>query len=96
MLILVLFLCAGYVFAVWLPRLAVASIASILAAMLAGQFARTTRLFLQHSHRDLDYDRRPARAQRRAMRASLRLALNRTELRSLLPCVVARVDGRAA
>lgn len=89
-------LCIAYVGIIWLPRLVVGLIALIIAIGLSRRVARTTRQLLELRRADLDYDRRPTRAQRRLMRASLRLALHQTELRSLFPALMAWVDARAA
>ncbi|WP_137787743.1 hypothetical protein [Sphingomonas sp. 3P27F8] len=81
-----------YIGAILLPRVLVACAAALVAAILAVKARGLTRLILVHSPRDLDYDRKPSRAQRRVMRASLQVALDQTELRSLFPTLVGRAD----
>ena len=93
MVIIILVLVLMYVCAIWLPRLLVGGVALIFTITLSLRVKRTTRLLLQDVPRDLDYDRKPTRAQRRLMRASLRLAIRQTELRSLLPGVVTQADA---
>lgn len=96
MLMLLLLFCAAYVGIIGLPRLAVGSIALIIAVCLSRSASRTTPRLLEHQHNVLDYDRKPTGAQRRQMRAGLQLALHQTELRSLFPALMAWVDARAA
>ncbi len=96
MFVLMLLLCIAYVGIIGLPRLVVGSIALIFAICLSRRVARTTRQLLELRRADLEHDRRPTRAQRRLMRASLQLALHQTELRSLFPALMACVDARAA
>lgn len=96
MLMLTLLLFAGYVGIIWLPRLVVAAVVVIIAVRLLLSASRRTRLLLEHRQIGLDYDRKPTRAQRRQMRASLQLALHQTELRSLFPALMAWVDARAS
>ncbi|MES2337652.1 MAG: hypothetical protein V4537_06115 [Pseudomonadota bacterium] len=93
MVIVILVVASGYVCSIWLPRLLVAAIVLIFAITLSWRVKRATRALLHNSHRDPNNDRKPTRAQRRLMRASLRLALHRTELRSLFPGVVAQADA---
>jgi len=81
-----------YGLARWLPPMLVAVTATFIAVMLAMKAHRLTRAMLANRPCDLDYDRKPSRAQRRLMRASLRVALKQTELRSLFPTTVARAE----
>lgn len=91
--------CAAVLAAILIaPRLLVALLAILFGAT---SFARSRqvagRLLADNRIRhDLNYDRRPSRAERRLMRKSLRLALDQTELRSLFPSITARVEQWAA
>ena len=96
MAVVILALVLTYVCAIWLPRLLVGGMALIVAITLSLHVKRTTPLLLQDAPRDLDYNRKPTRAQRRLMRASLRLAIRQTELRSLFPSVVAQADAMSS
>ncbi|MDX5985052.1 hypothetical protein [Sphingomonas echinoides] len=78
-----------YGLARWLPPMLVAVTATFIAVMLARKAQRLTRAMLAGRPCDLDYDRKPTRAQRRLIRASLRVALQQTELRSLFPSTMA-------
>ena len=77
-----------YVSAIWMPRILVALIAALIAVMLAQKARRLTRTMLANSMRHLDHVDKASRAERRLMRASLQVALNQTELRSLFPTLV--------
>ncbi|QDZ06928.1 hypothetical protein FPZ24_05060 [Sphingomonas panacisoli] len=81
-----------YGLARWFPRMLVAVAATFIAVMLAKKAQRLTRAMLANRPCDLDYDRKPSRAQRRQMRASLRVALKQTDLRSLFPTTVAGAE----
>jgi hypothetical protein len=96
MTIIIIALIAVYVSTIWLPRLLVAAVALLLALEISRRVARKTHLLLQDPWRDLDYDRKSTHAERRLMRASLRLAIQQTELRSLFPSVAARADAMAS
>lgn len=76
------------------PRLLVAAIASLIAAALYVRSRRISRDLLgaAGSCDALDFDRKPSRAARRAMKRSLRFAIAQTELRSLFPMTVARAE----
>lgn len=75
------------------PALAVALVASAIAMMLAAKARKTTRQILDMRSRELELGRKSTRAERRLMRASLRTALDQTELRSLFPALMSRVDA---
>jgi 4-hydroxybenzoate polyprenyltransferase len=81
-----------YGLARWLPPMLVAVTATFIAVMLARKAQRLTRAMLANRPCDLDYDRKSNRAQRRQMRASLRIALKQTELKSLFPTTVASAE----
>lgn len=87
---------ALYIGAGWLPRILVTLTATIIAVVLALKFERAVRRQLANLSRELDYDRKPSRAERRMMRSSMRLAIAKTELRSLLPTIVSRADSMSA
>ncbi|MDY7524629.1 hypothetical protein [Sphingomonas sp. 10B4] len=76
------------------PRMLVALLAILIAATLVCRSRRIALLLLADSsiRSDLNYDRKPSRAERRLMRKSLRLALDQTELRSLFPSTAVWVD----
>ncbi len=93
MLVVIFVVVSGYVCSIWLPRLLVAAIVLTFAITLSWRVKRAARALLHNSHRDPNNDRKPTRAQRRSMRASLRLALHQTELRSLFPSVVSQADA---
>jgi len=92
MMIVVLATGVLYLSAIWIPRILVALVAAFIAVMLAKKARRLAQSMLAHPLRHLDYDEKPSRTQRRLMRASLRVALDQTELRSLFPTVVSRAD----
>ena len=92
LLLLVLAAAALYFGVVWmLPRL-MALIVSGLALVLGWQARRETQTLLAARTAGLRCDRKPSRAVRRAMRRSLLIALDQTELRSLFPLIVATTD----
>ena len=72
-------------------RLSVAAIVIGYGILLALQIRSTERAILAFApvgDRTLaDFDRRPTRGQRHAMRSSLKLALRQTEFRSLFPSI---------
>ncbi len=81
-----------YVGTIWVPRILVALVAAFIAVLLAKKARRLAQTMLAHPPCHLDYDEKPSPAQRRLMRASLRVALDQTELRSLFPTLVSRAD----
>jgi len=77
-----------------MSRLLVAAIATLLGLSLIIRSRRVARDLLAgaNENRNLNYDRKPSRAERRAMGRGLKLALDQTELRSLFPATMARAD----
>jgi hypothetical protein len=77
-------------------RLSVAAIAISYGVVLAVKIRSTERVILAFApagDRTLaDFDRKPTRHQRRAMRANLKLALRQTEFRSLFPNIAQRTQ----
>ncbi len=75
-------------------RLLAAAIATLLGVALIVRSWRVGRDILGrvNDRRGLDYDRRSTRAERRAMRKGLKLALDQTEFRSLLPKMMATAE----
>ena len=81
-------------------RLAADVVATAIAIGLAVQARRATRAILAmreaHDHRPGGFANQPSRAERRAMAASLRVAIRQTELISLLPHTAARAERMVA
>lgn len=77
-------------------RLSVAVIAIIYGLVLAARTRNTERSLLAFAVANknglADFDRKPTRGQRRAMRKGLTLALHQTEFRSLFPDVAHRAQ----
>lgn len=77
-------------------RLSVAAIAFGYGVVLALQIRRTERAVLAFAsagaHSLADFDRKPTRGERRAMRMSLKRALRHTEFRSLFPNIAERTQ----
>lgn len=77
-------------------RLAVAAVAMVYGIALAIRARRTEKQILAFSsttgHSLADFDRKPTRGQRRAMRRSQKLALRQTEFRSLFPSIARRTQ----
>ena len=92
MLVIVLVIGAFYSVGKWAPPLLVALVVAVIAGVLARRIGRVTRRLLAAPRLEIDYDRTPSRAERRLMRKSLRVAIARTELRSLFPTIVGRMD----
>lgn len=78
----------------FVPRLLVALLTILIGAALFSRSRSVAgRLLADSSIRiDMNYDRRPTRAERRLIRKGLRLALAQTEVRSLFPSITARVE----
>lgn len=77
-------------------RLSVAVLAMIYGFVLAARTRNTERSLLAFvdasENASADFDRKPTRGQRRAMRKSLTLALHQTEFRSLFPDIAHRAQ----
>lgn len=93
MIIVILLVVLAYLCSIWLLRLLIAGLVLVLAASLSVRVRRTACQPLKNARRDLVYDRKPTREECRMMRASLRLAIRQTALRSLFPSVVAQADA---
>lgn len=70
----------------------VGMMAMIIAILLALRVRRLEPIIVAMRDERSAVDRNPTRAERRAMAASLRLALKRTELRSLFPTLADRAE----
>ncbi|RSY81998.1 hypothetical protein DAH66_14100 [Sphingomonas koreensis] len=77
-----------------MSRRLVAAIATIFAVALVirSRLVAAELIVRTDEHRKLDYDRKPSRSERRAMRRGLKLALDQAELRSLFPATMARAE----
>ena len=98
---LAIVLVIGSLAVIYVPRLMVGLIATVLAIYLMrrSRILGAALIRAGAAHRDRpDYDRKPSRPERRLMRAHLKLALDQAELASVLPAIMMRaraiVDGR--
>lgn len=71
------------------PRLVAAAVAAVLAYLIARRIARTAdvlhMLKIDHDARVGEFDRRPTREQRRALRADMRAVMDYTLFASMFP-----------
>lgn len=89
-------LVAAFVALVYLPRLLAWSVSLLIGVVLIRQSRRMARKLVRLGTQDRDqlsFDSRPSRSERRLMRNHLRLAVQLTELTSLLPSVMARANA---
>lgn len=93
MLVITVAVGALWLSAILVPRVLVALTATIIAVFITRKAEQAMGRLLANPCRDLDYDYKPSGAERRLMRTSLRLAIAKTELRSLLPTVMANADA---
>ena len=99
-----LFVVAALAAACWLVPIALRMIVELIATMIAIVLAVRTRRVVRdilamrdmYAGPELDFDRKPSRAERRALAAGLRLAIRQTELMSLLPHTAARAQRMVA
>lgn len=77
------------------PRVLVWIIATTVGVNLTLRSRRAARHIIFNAHRELNFYCKPSPHERRLVRASLRLAIDQTELRGLFPTTMARSEAIA-
>ncbi len=92
---LISLLTAAWLVGRYVPTIMVAIIATLIGVNLVARARPVERRVILAARSDLNFNRRPTRAERRMVRKGLRLALDQTEFRSLFPATMTRAQAIA-
>lgn len=95
-MLLIIALTSAWLLGRYVSGILVAMIATSVGVNLALRARRVERRIILAARHDLNFDARPTRAERRIMRAGLRLALDQAPIRSLFPSTMTRAQSIAA